>query len=76
MAGNGSETRERVEAAMATLPRKTREIFLAKRLDDLSYSEIASRTGLTEEQVRHHMYRAISSLDRHVNQVGHRRSIL
>ena len=34
----------RMERAMLALPRTTREIFLAHRLDDLSYVEIAGIT--------------------------------
>jgi len=39
------------ERAMQRVPRRQREILLAVRLDDLSYSEIAERTGLTVAQV-------------------------
>jgi hypothetical protein len=40
-------TLKRLERAVRKLPRLQREIFLALRLDDLSYDEIAERTGLT-----------------------------
>ena len=42
----------------------TREIFLARRVDGLSYAEIAELTGLSERQVERHMARAISRLVR------------
>ncbi len=53
-----------VEAAMRSLPRLTREVFLAARLDAMSYGEIAIRTGLTVAQVGKRMARAMSALDR------------
>jgi RNA polymerase sigma-70 factor (ECF subfamily) len=46
------------------MPRLTREIFLAHRLDDLPYDEIARRTGLTVREVERHIARAILLLDR------------
>jgi RNA polymerase sigma-70 factor (ECF subfamily) len=45
----------RLEEAVAVMPRKQREIFLAHRLDDMSYAEIASRTGLSVRQVERQM---------------------
>lgn len=36
-----------MEDALMRMPRIEREIFLAVRLDDLSYAEIAARTGLS-----------------------------
>lgn len=52
----------RLEAAVAAMPRKQREIFLAHRLDDMSYAEIAARTGLSTRQVERQMARAIYML--------------
>jgi RNA polymerase sigma-70 factor (ECF subfamily) len=52
----------KLERAIVTLPRSTREIFLAHRLDDMSYHEIADRTGLTVRQVERHIARAIYRL--------------
>lgn len=51
-----------LDEAVAALPRKQRDIFLAHRLDDLSYAEIAARTGLTERQVERQMASAIYKL--------------
>jgi RNA polymerase sigma-70 factor (ECF subfamily) len=56
------DLRPRLEEAVAAMPRKQREIFLAHRLDGLSYADIASRTGLTARQVERHMARAIYKL--------------
>lgn len=52
----------RLEAAVAAMPRKQRAIFLAHRLDDLSYAEIAERTGLSVRQVERQMASAIYKL--------------
>jgi RNA polymerase sigma-70 factor (ECF subfamily) len=52
----------RLEEAVASMPRKQREIFLAHRLDEMSYAEIARRTGLTVRQVERQMARAIYKL--------------
>ncbi len=61
------ETRDmlrRLEAAMLKLKPKTREIFMAHRLDGLSYNEIAERTGLSVKGVEKQMSKAIAHLDR------------
>ncbi|HEX8240516.1 MAG TPA: sigma-70 region 4 domain-containing protein [Allosphingosinicella sp.] len=52
----------RVEEAMLNIPKLQREIFMAHRLDNMSYEEIARRTGLTVRQVERHMARAIYKL--------------
>ena len=53
----------RLEAAMSRLNPVTREIFLAKRLDGMSYSEIARRTGLSVRQVERHIAKALMTID-------------
>ena len=54
----------KLERAVSQLPRATREIFLTHRLDDLSYEDIARRTGLPVRKVERHMARAIYLLCR------------
>jgi RNA polymerase sigma-70 factor (ECF subfamily) len=54
----------RLEAAMLKLRPRTREIFMAHRLDGLSYAEIAERTGLTIKGVEKQMSKAIAQIDR------------
>lgn len=54
----------RVEAAMLKLRPKTREIFMAHRVDGLSYAEIAERTGLSIKGVEKQMSKAIAKIDR------------
>jgi len=60
----------RLEQAVSNLPRIQREIFLAHRLDGLSYDEIARRTGLTVGRVERHMARALRRIDRQLSGGG------
>jgi RNA polymerase sigma-70 factor (ECF subfamily) len=64
---DNAEIRARLERAMRTVPRRTREVFLAHRLDDMPYAEIADRTGLSVRDVEQHMARAICAIDRSLN---------
>jgi RNA polymerase sigma-70 factor (ECF subfamily) len=54
----------RLEAIMAELAPRTREIFLAHRFDGFTYGEIAVRTGLSVKTVEKHMSRAIGHVTR------------
>ena len=57
----------RLERALRTERRQTREVFLAHRLDDMPYLQIAERTGLPVREVERHMARAIVAIDRSLN---------
>ncbi|MFN3727916.1 MAG: sigma-70 family RNA polymerase sigma factor [Allosphingosinicella sp.] len=52
----------RLNEAVGNIPKLQREIFMAHRLDNMTYGEIAERTGLTVRQVERHMARAIYKL--------------
>lgn len=52
----------RYEAAMAALPKRTRDIFLMHRVDELTYQEIAVATDLTTAGVEYHMSKALAHL--------------
>ncbi len=56
----------RLEAAMYLLKPRTRQVFLAHRLDGFSYVEIAEQMGLSVKRVEKIMAEAISQLSRHV----------
>lgn len=58
------DTLHRLESAMLRLKPKTREIFLARRLDGMSYGEIAGRTGLSIKAIEKHMAKAVAQIDR------------
>ena len=63
----GLEARDRLErlrTALLRLRPRTRDIFLAHRLDGLSYKEVAARFDLTVKGVEWHMSKAIDHLDR------------
>lgn len=53
---------QRIERVVSRLDRTTREIFLAHRLDEMSYTEIAKRTGLSVKQVERRMAKAMRGL--------------
>jgi RNA polymerase sigma-70 factor (ECF subfamily) len=54
----------RLEGAMLRLRPKTREIFMAHRVEGLTYAEIAQRTGLSVKGVEKQMSKALQQLDR------------
>ena len=60
-------TLKRLERAVRKLPRLRREIFLAARLDDMDYVEIAERTGITVREVERHIARALLSIVRRMD---------
>ena len=55
---------KRLEDAVAKLPPLTREVFLAHRVQTLSYEQIAERNGLTVRGVERHIASAICQLDK------------
>ncbi|MEV5022735.1 sigma-70 region 4 domain-containing protein [Sphingobium sp. LMA1-1-1.1] len=57
---------ERLEAALLTMPRLRREIFLAVRLDAMTYEEVARITGLSVRAVERQMVRAIAHIGYHL----------
>ncbi len=58
------EKLDRMERALLALPRITREIFLANRIDGYSYAKIATITGLSVRQVKRQMVKALIHLGR------------
>lgn len=54
----------RLETAMQRLRPRTREIFMACRLDGYTYAEVAERVGMSVRGVRKQMSRAIAEIDR------------
>jgi len=59
----------RLEAAMMRLRPRTREIFMAHRIDGLTYAEIAERTGISVKGVEKQMSKALVQLDRMLNRL-------
>lgn len=54
----------RLETAMQRLRPRTREIFMACRLDGYTYTEVAERVGMSVRGVRKQMSLAIGEIDR------------
>lgn len=52
----------RVEWAIARLPKRTREVFLMHRFDDLRYDRIAHRLGISEKAVQREMVRTLRAI--------------
>lgn len=63
----------RLERAVRKLRNLDRQVFLAHRLDDLSYETIAQCTGLTVAQVEAAMSRALCTIDRETSRPPRRR---
>jgi len=57
----------RLQVAMASMDKVSREVFLAHRLEGLSYVDIANRTGLSVADVERH----IAAVLNHVNRYTH-----
>jgi len=55
---------DRLEIAMQRLRPRTREIFMACRLDGYTYAEVADRVGMSVRGIRKQMSRAIAEIDR------------
>jgi DNA-directed RNA polymerase specialized sigma24 family protein len=64
----------RLERAMASMDRCSREIFLAHRLDNLTYEEIAARTGLPLARVEQHIAEATLHIGRELTAMERRQA--
>ncbi|GLI99698.1 hypothetical protein Sbs19_35160 [Sphingobium sp. BS19] len=49
--------------ALDELPQRTREIFLAHRVDELTYRQIAQNMGISIPTVQYHVARALAHID-------------
>lgn len=54
-----TQMRDQYRAIVATLPPRTREVFLLHRVEDLQYSEIAERLEISVRTVEWHVAQAI-----------------
>ena len=57
-----SSTEKKLQAALATLPPKCRNIFLLAKLKGMKYKEIAEQLAVSEKTVENQMSKAISVL--------------
>ncbi|MGN6850081.1 MAG: RNA polymerase sigma factor [Sphingomicrobium sp.] len=58
------ELRQRMQGEFNKLPLLTRQVFLAHRIDELSYTEVAAYTGISVCRVEQEMVRALLCIDR------------
>ena len=68
MADPDADKYDRAKAALARMPARTRRIFVANRVEGLSYAEIAEREGLFHWQVRPGTVRALPDIPRPILQ--------
>jgi len=52
----------RIEWAIARLPKRTRDVFLMHRFDDLSYDRIAHRLGISVKAVEREIARVLCAI--------------
>lgn len=62
-----SQRLKSVEAAVAQLPPRCREVFLCNRVDGLSYTQVAAHLGISVSAVEKHMARACLLIDAMLN---------
>ncbi|ESZ86834.1 MAG: RNA polymerase sigma factor [Blastomonas sp. CACIA14H2] len=62
----------RAECAVVHMSPVEREIFLAIRVDELSYSDVAALHGITVAEVERHFAGALRILDRHMHVRHHK----
>ncbi len=60
------ERLRRIEEAVMQVPRLNRSIFLAARVDGMSFDEIARQTGLSRRQVTRRFWKAFAIIARHL----------
>jgi RNA polymerase sigma-70 factor (family 1) len=61
------EFKQKLEAAISSLPEKNRVVFLMNRIEKLTYREIAERLGLSVKAVEKRMHKALMEL-RHISE--------
>jgi RNA polymerase sigma-70 factor (ECF subfamily) len=56
------ELNQQLQQALASIPEGPREVFLMNRIEELSYSEIADRLGLSVKAIEKRMSEALRVL--------------
>jgi RNA polymerase sigma-70 factor (ECF subfamily) len=59
---SGREALARMQAAIARLPARCREVYLLHRIEGMTYPEIAHRSGISSKAVEKHISRALRLL--------------
>ena len=63
----GKQSVDAFTTALATLPARTRAVFLLRRLENMRYGEIARRLGVSVSSVEKHMVKAVKRLENCLN---------
>jgi RNA polymerase sigma factor (sigma-70 family) len=58
----GREELLRIQTILAKLPQRTREIFLLNRLEGLTYTQLATRYGITVKGIEKQMSKALAHI--------------
>lgn len=66
-------TLKRLRRAIRRLPRDQHEVFCAARYEDLTYEQIAVRTGLSVREVEQLLAQALFNITRDVDRAPRRR---
>jgi RNA polymerase sigma-70 factor (ECF subfamily) len=65
----GSQLKHRIEAALATLAERQRQVFLLREQMGLSISEAAETLGCSENSIKQHHFRALRAMRRLLSEV-------
>lgn len=63
-------TRSAFQAAVSRLSRLSRSVFLLHATEDVPLAAIASRLGLTREEVEHQLAYALAEIDRQIGTIS------
>lgn len=63
-----AELAQRIEAAIASLPEKCRQVFELSRIEELKYAEIAEKMNISIKTVEAQMSKALSVLKEHLTE--------
>lgn len=64
-----AETRQHLQAALATLPAQQRQILVLSKFEDLKYSQIAEIVGCPDNQVKVQVFRAVQNLGKKLKEL-------
>ena len=68
-----SESREQIQSALQSLPRKQQEILVLSKFQDLKYDQIAEITGCPAKGVKVQVFRALKNLSQKLKESRHER---
>ncbi|SLM50095.1 Sigma factor, ECF subfamily [Nitrospira japonica] len=61
----------RLQAVLGNLPERTQHIFMLNRVDGLTYTQVASRLGISESSVQKHLSKALLEVMTHCHSREH-----